>query len=65
MSGISGLSGGKQDNEKTAVDPICGMTVQKATAIKGEYEGQTYYFCSPHCQNIFAAQLKEEAESGE
>lgn len=65
MSTFSDLSGRKRDNEKTAVDPICGMTVQKATAIKGEYEGQTYYFCSPHCQKIFVAQLKEEAESGE
>lgn len=65
MSGLSGLFGRKRKNETTAVDPICGMTVEKATAIKGEYEGQTYYFCSSHCQNIFAAQLKEEAESGE
>ncbi|MGG6264369.1 YHS domain-containing protein [Leptolyngbya sp. AN03gr2] len=65
MSVFSGLFGRKQNDGKTAVDPICGMTVQKATAIKGEYEGQTYYFCSPHCQQIFVAQLKEEAESGE
>ncbi|MFS0517255.1 YHS domain-containing protein [Nostoc sp. UIC 10607] len=25
---------------------MCGMTVEKATALKSERDGQTYYFCS-------------------
>lgn len=30
------------------IDPVCGMTVDPATAAgKFDYEGQTYYFCSP------------------
>lgn len=41
---------------KTAKDPICGMTIEKATALKSERDGQTYYFCSPHCQQTFASQ---------
>ncbi|MBD2681902.1 MULTISPECIES: YHS domain-containing protein [Nostoc] len=45
-----------QDSEKTAVDPICGMTVEKATALKSERDGQTYYFCSQTCLHTFESQ---------
>ncbi len=38
----------------TAIDPVCGMTVETETAKwKSEYAGQTYYFCSPGCQRSF------------
>ena len=31
-------------------DPVCGMAVHDpGTAPKVEYNGQTYFFCSPHC----------------
>ena len=33
------------DGEDTAIDPICGMTVNKKTGIKEEIGGKTYYFC--------------------
>lgn len=37
-----------------AKDPVCGMEVdEKKTAGKVEYEGQTYYFCSPDCKTTF------------
>ncbi len=29
-----------------AVDPVCGMTVDKKTAQRAMYKGKTYYFCS-------------------
>ena len=30
-----------------AKDPVCGMTVDEATAkFKSEYNGTTYYFCN-------------------
>src|ERR687898_1995677 len=33
-----------------AVDPICGMTVEVATARHiSKYDGETYYFCCPAC----------------
>ena len=36
------------------VDPVCGMSVQPATAAgKYEFEGKTYYFCSAGCLNKF------------
>lgn len=46
----------QQDSEKTSVDPICGMTIEKATALKSERDGQTYYFCSPTCLHTFESQ---------
>ncbi|MEM2941783.1 MAG: YHS domain-containing protein [Thermoproteota archaeon] len=37
-----------------ARDPVCGMEVdEKTTRYKSTYEGETYYFCSPSCQNEF------------
>jgi len=36
-----------------AIDPICGMEVDEKTALSVEYEGQTYYFCSPGCRDKF------------
>ena len=37
-----------------AMDPICGMTVNEKTAqLKSEFDGQTYYFCSPGCKRSF------------
>jgi YHS domain-containing protein len=41
----------------TAIDPVCGMTVQPGKARGGsfEYQGTTYDFCSPGCRETFAA----------
>ena len=42
-------------DDNTAVDPICGMTVDKATAKHTlELGGETFYFCCPHCKASFA-----------
>ena len=39
----------------TAIDPICGMTVDVATAKHVlEIGGETFYFCCPHCKARFA-----------
>jgi Cu+-exporting ATPase len=38
-----------------AKDPICGMTVDEATALKAERDGQTFYFCSEDCRKKFLA----------
>jgi Cu+-exporting ATPase len=35
-------------------DPVCGMTIDKATAAGSfQYKGMTYYFCSANCENQF------------
>jgi Cu+-exporting ATPase len=36
-----------------AIDPICQMTVDEETGLPAQYEGQTYYFCSPYCVEAF------------
>lgn len=39
-----------------ALDPVCGMTVDTETARQqSEYNGTTYYFCSPGCKKSFDA----------
>ncbi len=40
------------------LDPVCGMTVDPATAKGGSHvhEGSTYYFCNPKCRVRFAAE---------
>ena len=47
----------KETKEDTAIDPICGMTVSKASPKGGTsaYQGKTYYFCNPVCKNKFDA----------
>ncbi|MBI3427932.1 MAG: heavy metal translocating P-type ATPase [Acidobacteria bacterium] len=39
-------------------DPICGMTVDEATALHAERDGQTFYFCSDHCRTKFLAEAQ-------
>ena len=34
-------------------DPICGMTVDEATALHAERDGRMFYFCSDHCRKQF------------
>ena len=36
-----------------AVDPICGMTVDEATALSSTVDGETFWFCSPSCKARF------------
>ena len=39
-----------------AIDPVCGMTVEPASAAGAvEHAGRTYYFCSRHCVEKFRA----------
>ena len=35
-------------------DPVCGMAVSEDSAkAKSVYQGQTYYFCSTLCKQMF------------
>jgi len=39
------------------IDPVCGMSVDPATApAKADHQGQTYYFCSNDCKTKFQQQ---------
>ena len=41
------------ESKTTTKDPICGMTVDEATAIHAERDGKTFYFCGEHCRQKF------------
>ncbi len=47
-------------------DPVCGMQIdeKKATA-KSEYQGTTYYFCSPSCKAAFDKEPSKYAKPKE
>ena len=49
-----------------AIDPVCGMSVDRATARRLEHDGHTYFFCSEHCRATFAARAsgREQADDG-
>jgi uncharacterized membrane protein YraQ (UPF0718 family)/YHS domain-containing protein len=39
-----------------ATDPVCGMKVDRANALRGQHAGDTFYFCSAHCRDQFEAE---------
>ena len=46
---------------KLAKDPVCGMDVNTEKGLTTEYEGKSYYFCSPHCQAAFEKEAQKYA----
>lgn len=49
----------------TAIDPVCGMTVETARARHTfEHEGRRYYFCCPACRRTFAADPEHYLAAG-
>lgn len=55
----------KNAAEDEFIDPICGMTVDTATAAGSfKHEGTTYYFCSKGCLQKFIAQTQGVPASG-
>jgi xanthine dehydrogenase accessory factor len=47
-------NGVRFDRDDKAIDPICGMTIDRATAKHTlEVGGETFYFCCPHCKARF------------
>ncbi len=50
---------GQKNGQDKAKDPICGMLVDKATALHTERAGRHYYFCSTGCQRTFESPEQE------
>ena len=48
-----------------ATDPVCGMSVDTSKAVKTDYGGKSYYFCSLHCQTTFEKEAEKYAAVGE
>lgn len=42
-----------------ARDPVCGMTVDKRTALKAKIGDRTYYFCSQSCLDVYTQPERE------
>ena len=47
-----------------ASDPVCGMTVDRKTALSSEWNGKTYYFCGPGCKARFEADPERYVQGG-
>ena len=41
-------------NPATVIDPVCGMSVDPASArASADHEGKMYYFCAKGCKKAF------------
>ena len=49
--------------EERVKDPVCGMLIDKESAVAtSEYKGTTYYFCAPGCKQKLDANPEEFVE---
>ncbi|HEU4611760.1 MAG TPA: heavy metal-binding domain-containing protein, partial [Kofleriaceae bacterium] len=46
---------GEELHVGTAIDPVCGMTVEATTPHRATHDGTEFLFCSAHCQREFLA----------
>jgi uncharacterized protein len=44
-----------------ATDPVCGMQVDRRSALRREVDGRTVYFCSEHCLAAFSPSAGQPA----
>lgn len=56
--------GGPSVAAETAIDPVCGMTVDTRTAIQADRDGQTYHFCCDHCRRKFVGEAPPTSGAG-
>ena len=51
-----GDHGGGDQAAVTAIDPVCGMSVERDTARhRFAYQGQDYFYCGARCRERFEA----------
>jgi Cu+-exporting ATPase len=43
----------RETTRPSAVDPVCGMTVDPTTTVAAEHDGRTHHFCSDGCRSAF------------
>lgn len=49
----------RKGQQGLAKDPICGMLIDKANALRTDRGGRSYYFCSESCQRTFESPESE------
>jgi hypothetical protein len=47
-----------------ATDPVCGMKVDRAKALRMDFAGETYYFCSQACLHAFQTDPQQHISGG-
>ncbi|MFA6179940.1 MAG: YHS domain-containing protein, partial [Candidatus Methylopumilus sp.] len=47
-----------------AIDPVCGMTVSGDSKYRLVHQGETYLFCSEHCQHKFRDRPQQYVQQG-
>ncbi len=66
VSGGSGPPASSPEALRVSKDPVCGMSVDPATAKqKADYRGQTYYFCGVGCNAKFVANPDQYLKAAE
>jgi len=51
---MAAMPGGEMARQQSAIDPVCGMSVDPDTAeYRSFHEGHPYYFCSAACKETF------------
>jgi uncharacterized protein len=48
-----------------ATDPVCGMKVDRSKALRAEFAGKTYFFCSEHCLKAFESDPQRYVGGGQ
>ncbi len=46
-----------------ASDPVCGMKVDRESALRLERDGQSFYFCGEHCKRVFESGAERSASA--
>lgn len=60
VAATSPVAGQDKKPAEKVKDPVCGMTIDPASAKgKSEHDGKTYYFCSDGCKKKFDADPKK------
>jgi YHS domain-containing protein len=55
----------QQNPPARTTDPVCGMTVETASAKSSLHQGRAYYFCSATCRDKFEASPETYAKGAE
>jgi Cu+-exporting ATPase len=51
---LRAMGASPDEKAKLALDPVCGMSVDPATATaRSDYDGKSYVFCSAGCKSAF------------
>ena len=53
------------ETKAMTTDPVCGMTVNEASAIHVDRDGKRSYFCSERCRRQFLSRPASAKAAGE